>query len=494
MAGEGRDHGEKDLSAVRRDKLERLRQLGIDPYGARFPRTHGLAEIAARFAELEGRSVSVAGRLMAIRAHGKAAFGDLADQSGRLQVYLRLDVAGERAFQVWNLLDLGDLIGVRGTVFRTRRGEISVEVRELTVLAKALRPLPEKWHGLKDVDLRYRHRYLDLIANPAVRETFLLRSRVVAAMRRYLDARGFHEMETPAMTHVAGGAAARPFITYHNALDLTLYLRIATELYLKRLIVGGFEKVYEIGRVFRNEGISTKHNPEFTMLELYQAYADYEDMMALTEDMVSAIAEEVLGTRIIEYQGATIDLTPPWPRLPMTEAIVRYAGVDLEAIPDDATARAAASAAGIEVPPGSTRGQVIDELFTAFVEPKLSGPIFILDYPVEISPLAKRIPDRPHLTYRFEAFLGGRETANAFSELNDPIDQRGRFEQQLRERAMGRADAHAMDEDFLAALEHGMPPTGGLGIGIDRLCMLFARVDSIRDVILFPLMRPHPGD
>lgn len=472
------------------DKLEALRQLRVDPYGARFPRTHALAEIVERFAELEGQVVTVAGRLMAIRGHGKAAFADLSDQSGRLQIYVKQDAVGERAYRIWELLDLGDLIGVRGPAFRTRRGEISVDVRELTVLAKSLRPMPEKWHGLKDVDLRYRHRYLDLIVNPEVRQTFILRSRIVRAIRNYLDALGFYEVETPAMTTVAGGAAARPFVTHHNALDLRLYLRIATELHLKRLIVGGFEKVYEIGRVFRNEGISTRHNPEFTLLELYQAYADYEDMMELTENLISSVAEEVLGTRVIVYQGREIDLTPPWPRVKMLDAIAEHTGVDLGAIEGDADARAAAARLGLELPSNATKGQVIDEISSAFVEPKLHGPLFLVDYPIEISPLAKRIPDRPGLTYRFEAFIAGREAANAFSELNDPIDQRQRFEAQLAERAKGNEEAHAMDEDFLAALEHGMPPTGGLGIGIDRLCMLLAGVDSIRDVILFPLMRP----
>lgn len=482
---------ERDLIGVRSAKLEKLQAMGLDPYGQRFDRTHSLQEIVDHFDHLENQPVRIAGRIMAIRGHGKAAFGDLHDFSGRLQIYLKSDELAERQWEIWELMDLGDIVGVSGVVFRTRRGEISVQVQELVPLAKSLRPLPEKWHGLKDVDTRYRQRYLDLMVNPEVRATFVLRSRVVRAMRNYLDNLGFYEVETPAMTAIAGGAAARPFITHHNALDLTLYLRIATELHLKRLIVGGFEKVYEIGRIFRNEGISTKHNPEFTSLELYQAYADYEDMMRLTEEMISRIAQEVLGTTVIEYQGNTIDLTPPWPRLKLLDALKRYAGADIDALDDDASARALAHQLGVEVAPNATKGVAIDEIFSKLVEPKLSGPVFLVDYPIEMSPLAKEIPHQPGWTYRFEAFIAGREIANAFSELNDPRDQRRRFEAQLAERAKGNEEAHEMDEDFVQALEYGMPPTGGLGIGIDRLCMLLARVDSIRDVILFPLMRPR---
>lgn len=488
------EHNERDEMVVRRQKLARLQELGVDPWGQAFPVSHALADIRARFDELEGQPVTVAGRLMTIRGHGKASFADLQDQSGRLQIYVRADNVGPDQYEVWKLLDLGDLVGVEGTVFRTRRGEMSIEVQRLTVLAKALRPLPAKYHGLRDVDLRYRRRYLDLIVNPEVRETFLLRSRIIRAMREYLDNRGFYEMETPIFSTLAGGAAARPFTTHHNALDLDLFLRIATELYLKRLIVGGFERVYEIGRVFRNEGISTKHNPEFTMLELYQAYADYEDMMALTEDMLLHIADNVLGTRQLPYKDQTIDLTPPWPRLPMLDLIRERAGADLRLHRTDEAARAEAARIGVEVPPNATYSQVLDEVFSERVEPGLIGPVFVIDYPVEISPLAKRRHDDPSLTYRFEAFLGGREIANAFSELNDPLDQRGRFEQQMKEREQGNDEAHEIDEDFLRALEHGMPPTGGIGIGIDRLVMLLAGVDSIRDVILFPTMRPRHDD
>lgn len=485
---------ERDEMIVRRQKLARLQELGIDPWGHAFATTHALADIRERFAELEGQSVTVAGRLMTIRGHGKASFADLQDESGRLQLYVRSDVVGAEQYEVWQLLDLGDIVGVEGNVFRTRRGEMSIEVHRLTVLTKALRPLPAKFHGLRDVDLRYRQRYLDLIVNPDVRATFALRSRIVRAMREYLDGQGFLEMETPIFSTLAGGAAARPFITHHNALDLDLYLRIATELHLKRLVVGGFERVYEIGRVFRNEGISTKHNPEFTMLELYQAYADYEDMMKLAEDLLVHIADTVLGTRQIEYRGSTIDLNPPWPRLPMLDLIRERTGADLAKHRTDEAARAEAARIGVEVPPDATYSQVLDEVFSERVEPELLGPVFVVDYPVEISPLAKRRHDDPSLTYRFEAFLAGREVANAFSELNDPIDQRARFEQQMQEREQGNDEAHLLDEDFLRALEHGMPPTGGIGIGIDRLVMLLAGVDSIRDVILFPTMRPRRDD
>lgn len=476
---------------TRRRKLEALRNRGIDPYGHRFPRTHQAREIVEGFDRLENQDVTIAGRLMSFRRHGKATFADLRDMSGRIQIYVRIDAVGEEQYALFEDLDIGDIIGVRGKVFRTRKGEISVAVVGFELLAKSLRPLPEKWHGLRDVDQRYRRRYLDLIVNPGVMDTFLIRSRVIRAIRRYLDDRGFFEVETPAMTPIAGGAAARPFITYHNALDMQLYLRIALELHLKRCIVGGFEKVYEIGRVFRNEGISTKHNPEYTLLELYQAYADYQDMMELTENLVSTVAREVLGSMTVQYQGHSIDLTPPWPRISLMDAIRAHAGVDMESVQTDEEARRMAARLGVEVEPGATRGMVLDELFSELVEPHLIQPVFLLDYPIEISPLAKKIPDKPGLTYRFEAFVAGREITNAFSELNDPVDQKERFLQQLAEREKGNEEAHVMDEDYIAALEYGLPPTGGLGIGIDRLVMLFTDSPSIRDVILFPLMKPR---
>jgi len=479
------------LMAIRRDKLDKLRSLGVEPFGQAYQRSHSAREVVEGFSSLEGKSVSLAGRLNAIRSHGKAAFADLQDQSGRVQIYVKKDIVGDAAFEIFEILDLGDIVGVRGLVFKTKRGEISVQVEQLTLLTKALRPMPEKWHGLKDVELRYRQRYVDLIANPEVRETFIIRTKVIRAIRNYLDGQGFYEVETPVLATIAGGTTARPFKTHHNALDLPLFMRIATELYLKRLIVGGFEKVYELGRVFRNEGISTKHNPEFTLLELYEAYSDYEGIMTLTENLISHVAQEVLGTQHVIYQGHEVDFTPPWPRARMLDLVKEHAGVDFSLVNSDEEARAMARQAGLTLAPKATFGQALDEVFSEFVEPKLTGPMFVLDYPVEISPLAKRRSDNPRLTYRFEAFLAGRELANAFSELNDPIDQRGRFEQQMEERARGNDEAHEMDEDFLQALEYGMPPTGGLGIGIDRLCMVFAGVDSIRDIILFPLMRPR---
>ncbi len=483
---------ENELIAARLRKLERFRQHGMDPFGERFPRTHRAAQITADFVALDGASVRIAGRIMAVRGHGKATFADLQDFSGRIQIYARQDVMGEASYGLFTELDIGDVIGVVGKVFRTRRGEISVEIQEWRLLAKSLIPLPEKWHGLKDVDLRYRQRYLDLIVNPEVRETFVARSRIVSALRRFLDERGFLEVETPMMHPLAGGAAARPFVTHHNALDLNLYLRIAPELYLKRLVVGGMEKVYEIGRVFRNEGISTRHNPEFTILELYEAFADYTDMMALTEEIFTHVALEVRGTLQVRFLGHDIDLAPPWRRLSIVDALREYAGVDVFELGDDAQARAVAHRLGVEVEGNATLGQVIEELVDAFVQPHLIQPTFLTDHPVEISPLAKRKKDDPSLTYRFELIVAGWEMANAFSELNDPLDQRERFMAQLREREKGNEEAHGMDEDYLTALSYGMPPCGGLGIGVDRLVMLLIGVPSIRDVILFPLMRPRP--
>jgi lysyl-tRNA synthetase class 2 len=481
-------YSEQEL--VRREKTMKLLSLGVNPYGEKYAVTHHAAEVISRFDALEGRMIALSGRLMTIRSHGKASFADLQDESGRIQIYLRQDEVGEESYGIFELLDIGDLLGVSGEVFRTRRGEVTVAVRKWSLLAKALRPLPEKWHGLTNVDLRYRQRYLDLIVNPEVRQVFMLRSKITQAIRDYLNNRGFLEVETPMMHTLAGGASARPFTTYHNALDMGLYLRIATELHLKRLIVGGLEKVYELGRIFRNEGISTKHNPEFTSVEIYQSNADYEDMMVLTEELVSAVALSVCGSLRLTCQGQELDLTPPWPRLTMLEAVKKFAGVDFREISTAAEAVPAARQKGLAVKDTASRGEIINEIFEEFVEPHLFQPIFILDYPVEVSPLAKRRSDDPAMTYRFEAFIGGSEIANAFTELTDPIDQRQRFEQQLSRRVAGDEEAHMMDEDFLQALEYGMPPTGGLGIGVDRLVMMLTDSSSIRDVILFPTMRP----
>lgn len=492
--GESAESAEEELNElmkVRRQKLDDLRARGLDPFGGRFERTHLSSEIINGIDELEGQSVSVAGRIMAIRGHGKATFMDLLDLGGKIQIYGKLDQLGDEGYGLFISLDIGDIVGVRGKVFRTRRGEITVGAESFVLLTKCLRPLPEKWHGLKDVDLRYRQRYLDLIVNPESREVFIRRSRIIKAIRDYLDQQGFLEVETSCMHPIAGGAAARPFITHHNALDMDLYLRIAIELYLKRLIVGGLEKVYEIGRVFRNEGISTRHNPEFTMLELYQAYADYTDMMDLTERLIYNVAMEILGTPFLRGYDREIDLTPPWPRVPMVELIRTHTGVDFDSVTSDVESHKVARDLGVEVDESAPRGKVIFAIYEELVEPKLVSPTFVIDYPVEVSPLAKRKKDDPRYAYRFELIITGREIANAFSELNDPIDQRDRFIQQLKEREAGDEEAHMFDEDFLRALEYGMPPTGGLGIGVDRLIMLLTGAESIRDVILFPTMRPR---
>lgn len=475
---------------IRREKSAKLISLGIDPYGEKYAVTHHAAEIISRFDVLDGQAVSLSGRLMTVRGHGKASFANMQDESGQIQIYLRQDDVGEDAYRIFELADIGDLIGISGEVFRTRRGEVTVAAKRWSLLAKALRPLPEKWHGLTNVDLRYRQRYLDLIVNPEVKKVFLLRSKIVQAIRDFLNGKGFLEVETPMMHTIAGGASARPFITHHNALDMDIYLRIATELHLKRLIIGGLEKVYELGRIFRNEGLSTRHNPEFTSVEIYQAQADYEDMMVLTEDLVSFVAQRVCGTLQLPCQSQTLDLTPPWPRLTMLEAIQKFTGIDFGEIKTAEEARRLARQKGLSVKEGTSRGEVMNEVFEQFVEQHLFQPTFILDYPIEVSPLAKRKADDPSMTYRFEAFIGCSEIANAFTELTDPVDQRLRFEQQLSKRLAGDEEAQMMDEDFLQALEYGMPPTGGLGVGVDRLIMMLTDSPSIRDVILFPTMRP----
>ncbi|WP_047980745.1 lysine--tRNA ligase [Ornithinibacillus contaminans] len=481
---------------VRREKLDAYRTQGLDPFGGKFERTAIAKELQEQFEsfskeELEEKAhqVTIAGRMMTKRGKGKAGFAHLQDLSGQIQLYVRKDAIGEEAYEVFNSTDLGDIIGVTGVMFKTQVGELSVKVTEFQLLTKSLRPLPEKYHGLKDVEQRYRQRYLDLITNMESRETFVTRSKIIRAMRNYLDGQGFLEVETPMMHSIPGGASARPFITHHNALDIPLYMRIAIELHLKRLIVGGLEKVYEIGRVFRNEGVSTRHNPEFTMIELYEAYADYHDIMELTENLVAHIAEEVLGTTTVTYGEYEIDLKPKWKRLHMVDAVKEYTGVDFWEHMSDEQARELAKQHGVEIKNNMTFGHVVNEFFEQKVEEKLIQPTFVYGHPVEISPLAKKNPEDERFTDRFELFIVAREHANAFSELNDPIDQRERFEAQVKERAEGNDEAHLMDEDFLEALEYGMPPTGGLGIGIDRLVMLLTNSPSIRDVLLFPQMR-----
>jgi lysyl-tRNA synthetase class 2 len=479
-----------DVFSVRREKLDEFRASGIEPYGGRFPVTHRADDITSQFDELDGKEVTVAGRLMGKRGHGKASFADLRDFTGKIQIYAKLDDLGEDAYGLFKKLDIGDIIGVSGRVFRTERQETTVSITSLTLLSKSLRPLPEKWHGLKDVDLRYRQRYLDLIVNPDVKEVFLTRGRIIKEIRRFMDGLGYLEVETPIMQSIAGGATARPFVTHHNALDMPLFLRIALELHLKRLLVGGFEKVYELARVFRNEGISTKHNPEFTMMEFYQAYADLGDMIEITENLLGGLARSVLGTSQVLYGERVIDFSPPFRRMTMLEAVMEHTGQDFSHF-DTVAALGQARLLGLDVEDGTSWGKLLNEVFESFVEDKLVQPTFITGHPVDISPLAKRSKEYPLLVERFELFINTWEIANAFTELNDPIDQRQRFEQQVRERESGDEEAHVMDEDFLDALEYGMPPAGGEGIGIDRLVMILTNSPSIRDVILFPTMRPR---
>ncbi len=487
------ESGLAEQMAIRREHLEALAQAGQDPFGSRFDRNATAAGIHADFGHLptdgEGDEVRVAGRISSRRGHGKATFMDLVDLSGRVQLYFKIDDLGEEVYRRLELVDLGDFLTVSGRVFRTRRGELSVRVLDWAVASKALRPPPEKWHGLRDVEVRYRQRYADLLSNAEVRETFVKRSRIISAIRQYLDNKGFLEVETPTMSSLAGGAAARPFITHHNALDMTLYLRIATELYLKRCIVGGLERVYEIGRIFRNEGISTRHNPEFTMLELYEAWSDYNGMMEITEGILDHVCTHVLGTHQVEVDGQVVNLKPPFARRTMDEMLREHAGVGLDELRQNDRAKALARELGIPLAGKEhSLAHLIDKIFEATCEEHLVQPTFVLDYPIELSPLAKRQKENPNLTYRFELFVRGAELANAFSELNDPFDQRGRFEQQQALKDVDE-EAHPLDEDFLTALEYGMPPTGGLGIGIDRLVMLLTGKTTIRDVLLFPLMR-----
>ncbi len=478
---------------LRRQKLAELVEAGKDPYQIlRFDRTHSSAQIVEGFDTLEGQTVAIAGRMMSKRVMGKAAFAHLLDVAGRIQFYVRRDDLGDAAYASFKSMDIGDIVGVKGIVFRSQKGEISVHAQCVELLSKSLKPLPEKFHGLKDPDLRYRQRYLDLIVNPEVRDTFLRRSRIISEMRRHLDDQGFLEVETPILNTVASGAAARPFITHHNTLDLNMHLRIALELPLKQLIVGGLEGVYEIGRNFRNEGMDPTHNPEFTMMELYQAYTDMRGMMELAEGVIAHCTQAIHGTTKITYQGMEIDLTPPFARMSMNDAVKLHTGADFMGCTSDEAARALAKTLDLYVKDASaTRGQVLAAAFDAFVEEKIVQPVFITEYPIDISPLAKKIPGNPALTERFELFIAGHEYANAFSELNDPIDQRQRFEQQARERAKGDDEAMVIDEAFCESLEYGMPPTGGIGMGVDRLVMLLTDSASIRDVLLFPTMKPR---
>ena len=489
-----------DQLLVRREKLHNLREQGIDPFGKRFERTNATNDLLSLYGEfskeeLEEKeiSVSIAGRIMTKRGKGKAGFAHIQDLHGQVQIYVRKDAVGDEEYELFKTADLGDLVGIEGKVFKTNVGELSVKATGFTLLTKSLRPLPDKYHGLKDVEQRYRQRYLDLITSMESRETFVTRSKIIREMRRYLDDNGYLEVETPMMHAIAGGASARPFTTHHNALDMELYMRIAIELHLKRLIVGGLEKVYEIGRVFRNEGVSTRHNPEFTMIELYEAYADYNDIMKLTENMVAHIAKKVLGTTTIQYGDYEINLEPEWTRLHMVDAIKQHSGADFWNPMSVEEARELAKEHNVEIKDTMEVGHIINEFFEQKVEDKLIQPTFIYGHPVEISPLAKKNDEDPRFTDRFELFIVAREHANAFTELNDPIDQKERFEAQLKEREQGNDEAHMMDDDYIEALEYGMPPTGGLGIGIDRLVMLLTNAPSIRDVLLFPAMR-HKQD
>ena len=482
-----------ELLQIRRDKLTELQKAGKDPFAiTRYDVTHHSSEVKENFEQMEGQTVRLAGRLMSKRGMGKAVFSDLQDGAGRIQLYVRIDDVGEEALAAFKKYDIGDIVGVEGEVFRTKRGEISIKAKTITLLSKSLLPLPEKFHGLTDVETRYRQRYVDLIVNPEVRRTFELRSKFIKHVRDFLDGRGYMEVETPVLNTISGGATARPFITHHNTLDIDMYLRIATELHLKRLVVGGLERVYEIGRIFRNEGMDTKHNPEFTSVELYQAYADFNDMMDLFEELLSSAALKLLGTYQLEWQGQQLDLTPGWPRMTMAEAVEKYTGLDFMAVSDDTEAVAMAKSIGVELPETApaTWGNALYEVFDQKVEEKLIQPTFITMHPVDVSPLAKRSAKDPRLTERFELFICHSEMGNAFSELNDPVDQRQRFQRQVELREGGDEEAGMMDEDYITALEYGLPPTGGLGIGIDRCVMMLTNNDSIREVLLFPTMRP----
>ena len=482
---------ENHLIKIRKEKLEELKKQGKNPFEiTKYNRTHTSEDIKNNFAELEGKDVSIAGRIVAKRIMGKASFCHIQDMHGKIQSYVSINDLGEENYSDFKTYDIGDIIGITGFVFKTRTEEISVHAKKVVLLTKSLRPLPEKFHGLKDTELRYRQRYVDLIMNPEVKETFLLRTKIIKEIRKILDSKGYLEVDTPILNTIAGGATARPFITHHNTLDMDMYLRIATQLNLKRLIVGRYYKVYEIRRIFRNEGISIKHNPEFTNIELYSAYEDYHDMMDITEEIISTVAQNVLGTTKITYQGTPIDLTPGWKRITMIDSIKEVTGIDFNTINTDEEAREVLEKLGIEFESTITRGEAINLVFEEKVEETLIQPTFIYDYPIEVCPLTKKKPSDPRLTERFEIFIGGREYGNAYSELNDPIDQYERFLDQVRQKNAGNEEANDMDEDFVQALEYGMPPTGGLGIGVDRLIMLLTDSASIRDVLLFPTMKP----
>ena len=483
-----------EQEALRREKLVKLQEEGKDPFDVyKVERTHSSQQVKDNFEELEGKEVTVAGRIMSKRGQGKVVFSDIYDRDGKIQLFIKIDEVGEEALKQYKTNDLGDWVAATGEVFKTKTGEVSVKVKTVELICKSLKPLPEKWHGLKDPDLRYRQREVDIITNPEVKDTFIKRSQIISGIRTFLDSRGFLEVETPMLATIAGGASARPFITHHNTLDLDMFLRIAPELYLKRCIVAGFEKVYELGRTFRNEGMSVRHNPEFTMIELYQAFADYNDMMELTENMIAEVCKKVNGTTKVTYQGTEIDFMPPWRRITMVDAVKEYAGVDFATINSDEEAQAIAKEKHLEFPKPLntvTKGEVLNMLYEEFCEEHMIQPTFIIDYPVEISPLTKKKRGNEMFTERFEGFVFGRELCNAYSELNDPIVQRERFAQQEKERELGDDEAYMIDEEFMSALETGMPPTGGLGIGIDRLIMFLTDSASIRDVILFPTMKP----
>ena len=483
---------------LRREKLAELKSEGKDPFDVyKVDRTHTSEQVKSNFEDLEGKEVTVAGRIMSKRGQGKVVFSDVHDRDGKIQLFIKIDEVGEEQLKSYKTFDLGDMVEATGEVFKTRTEEISIKVKSFQLICKSLKPLPEKWHGFKDPDLRYRQREVDLITNPEVKDTFIKRSQIIRGIREFLDNRGFLEVETPILSPIAGGAAARPFITHHNTLDIDMYLRIATELYLKRLIVGGFEKVYDMGKNFRNEGMSVRHNPEFTMIELYEAYSDYNDMMEIMENLAAYVCEKVNGTTKVMYQGTEIDFKPPWRRITMVDAVKEYAGIDFNAIASDEEAQAIAKEKHLEFPKPLntvTKGEVLNALYEEFAEQHMIQPTFVMDYPVEISPLTKKKRGNEMFTERFEGFVFGREICNAYSELNDPIVQRERFEQQAKERELGDDEAYMIDEEFMSALETGMPPTGGLGFGVDRLIMFLTDAPSIRDVLLFPTMKPQTNN